>query len=391
MNWQWPQWRRWNADTWPSDRARAERRQRGRRRFSRVVAFLGLLLIGGPGAFVGIVCSGGGTQPPREMIAPFPMPARDESLTFLAVPERLVVAQADEYARYLTHARPSSFPYFTAARDYWGAFHTACGVTTQEYAFNAGQQITLGILGAGHTAEQVVKGVYEGTIGRLAEWLFSTDTPEDRFAAATAGELARFERAAPWQQFPFGARLQQLWAGTPMWGPHVLRKWERRVALSAEYGVKAICASAARLLAATPSDNDTARLHAWVGGATPAVLQANGVEIVSTVGPGSFIVTLPRGDAFTRSLAGLIGGGVKVLDVAGNDEIALTAIVRPAPTGAAAAVDEAPPAGRVLSSDPLLTEPSARRLTLRTPLARLADVTAWLQRHGAAVEQFYDY
>ena len=113
------------------------------------------------------------------------MPARDESLTFLAVPERLVVAQTDEYARHLAQARPSTFPHFTAARDYWGAVNTACGVTTQEYAFNAGQQITLGILGAGHTAEQVLKGVYEGTIGRFTEWLFSTDTPEDRFAADT--------------------------------------------------------------------------------------------------------------------------------------------------------------------------------------------------------------
>src|SRR5688572_4315975 len=99
MNWQWPQWRRWRAENWVRDRERAERRQRSRRRFSRFVAFLGLLLIGGPGAFIGIICSGGGTQPPREMIAPFPMPARDESLTFLTVPERLVVAQTDEYAR----------------------------------------------------------------------------------------------------------------------------------------------------------------------------------------------------------------------------------------------------------------------------------------------------
>ena len=263
-------------------------------------------------------------------------------------------------------------------------------MTTQEYAFNAGQQITLGILGAGHTADQVLKGVYEGTIGRFTEWLFSTDTPEDRFAADTVRELARFERGAPWQQFPFGARLQQLWAGTPMWGPHVIRKWERRAVLSLEYGVKALCASAARLLAATPPDKDTARLHAWVGGATPAMLQANGAEIVSTVGPGSFIVTLPRGDAFTRSLVGLIGGGVKLLDVAGNDEIALTAIVRqPAPGSAAA--EEAPPAGRVLASDALLTEPAARRLTLRAPLARLADMAAWLQRRGAVLERLYDY
>ena len=389
MNWQWPQWRQWRSETWVRDRQRAERWQRGSRRFSRFVAFLGLLLIGGPSAFIGIICSGGGTQPPRDMIAPFVMPARDESLTFLTVPERLVVAQTDEYARHLAHARPSTFPYFTAARDYWGAVNTACGVTTQEYAFNAGQQITLGMLGAGHTAEQVLKGVYEGTLGRFTEWLFSTDTPEDRFAAATVGELARFERAAPWQQFPFGARLQQLWAATPMWGPHVIRKWERRAVLSVEYGVKALCASAARLLAATPPDKDTARLHAWVGGATPAVLQANGAEIVSTVGPGSFIVTLPRGDAFTRSLVGLIGGGVKVLDVAGNDEIALTAIVRPAAGSAAA--EEAPPAGRVLASDALLTEPAARRLTLRAPLARLAEMATWLQRRGAVLEQLYDY
>ena len=199
-----------------------------------------------------------------------------------------------------------------------------------------------------------LKGVYEGTIGRFTEWLSSTDTPEDRFAATeTVGELARFERGAPWQQFPFGARLQRLWAGTPMQGAarHPQMGAPRRALL--ECGVKALCASAARLVAATPPDKDTARLHAWVGGATPAVLQANGAEIVSTVGPGSFIVTLPRGDAFTRSLVGLIGGGVKVLDVAGNDEIALTAIVQPA--ARAAVAEEAPPAGRVLASDALLT------------------------------------
>ncbi|MEO5820425.1 MAG: hypothetical protein ABIT71_07940 [Vicinamibacteraceae bacterium] len=390
MRW-WPL-RRWRAESWVDDRARAERRQRGRRRVGRLLGILGLLLIGGPGAFIGIICSGGGSQSPRELIAPFPMPARDESLTFLTVPERLVVAQTDEYGRHLAQAPASTFPHFSAARDYWGAVNTACGVTTQEYSFNAGQQITLGVLGAGHTAEQVLKGAYEGSLGRFTEWLFSTDTPEDRFAGDTVRELARFERGAPWQQFPFGARLQQLWSATPLWGPHVLRKWERRVVFSVEYGVKALLASAARLLAATPADKDTARLHAWVGGATPAVLQANGADIVSIVGPGSFIVTLPRGEAFTRSLIGLIGGGVKVLDVAGNDEIALTAIVRSAPNGAAStAPEEAPPAGRVLSTVPLLTDPSARRLTVRTPLARLAETAAWLQRRGAVLEQLYDY
>src|SRR5918993_709993 len=107
MTWWPPKWHQWRAESWVDDRARAERRQRRRRRFGRLVGLLGLLLIGGPGAFIGIICSGGGSPPPRDLIAPFPLPARDESLTFLRVPEHLVVAQAHAYGEHLAQARPS--------------------------------------------------------------------------------------------------------------------------------------------------------------------------------------------------------------------------------------------------------------------------------------------
>jgi hypothetical protein len=231
-----------------------------------------------------------------------------------------------------------------------------------------------------------LKGAYEATIGRATEWLASTDTPEDRFAAETARDVARFTHGAPWQQYPFGTRLQSLWATTPWWGPHVVRKWERRVALSVEYGVKALCASVARLVAPAAADKDVERLHAWVGRTTPAVLQSHGADIVSTVGADSFRVTLPRGAAFTRSVLGLAGAGARILDVAGNDEIALTALVSQPLAGT-----EQPPTGRLLSMDPLLTDPGARRLTLRTPVAGLADMAAWLRDRGASIEHVVDY
>src|SRR5262245_21506512 len=155
MTW-WPQ--NWRAERWVEDRKRAERWQRRHRRFGRAVAFTGLLLLGGPAVFIGVVCSGSGAQAPRELIAPVPMSARDESLTFLGVPERLVITQTDEYASYLAKASPSTFPYLNAAEGYWGAWRTACGVTRQEYAFNNGQQVSLGLLGAGYTADLVLKG-----------------------------------------------------------------------------------------------------------------------------------------------------------------------------------------------------------------------------------------
>jgi hypothetical protein len=386
MSW----WRRdWRAGSWVQDRARQERRQRGRKRFARFVAFLGLLLIGGPAAFIGVVCSGSGTQLPRDMIAPFPMPARDEGRTFLRVPEHLVVAQTDEYAQHLARFQPSTFPHFTAARAYWGAMSTACGVTTREYPFDNSQQLALGALGAGYTAEQVIKGVYEGTLGRVVEWLQTTDTPEDRFAAETARELARFEHGGLWQQYPFFTRLKTLWGTTPAWGPHPLRKWERRAALSVEYSVEAACAWVGRLVAAAPAERDVTRLHAWVGSTTPAVIQANGAELVSTVGPGSYIVTVPRGDAFMRTVVGLVGSGARILDVAGNDEIVLVALVRAG--DAAAPSGDQPPAGHVLASDPRLVDPGSRRVTLRAPLARLGDVFTWLQARGATLETIVDY
>jgi len=386
MSW----WQRgWRPDHWVRDRERQERLRRKRRGLARVVAFLGLLLVGGPAAFIGVVCSGSGTQLPRDLIAPFPMPARDEGRTFLRVPERLVVAQDGEYAQHLAQFRPSTFPYFTAAQDYWGAMSTACGVTTREYAFDNSQQIALGVLGAGYTAEQVLKGVYEGTLGRFVEWLQTTDTPEDRFAAETARELARFEHGALWQQYPFFTRLKTLWLTTPAWGPHPLRKWERRVVLTVEFSVKSAGAWVGRLVAPAPAERDTARLHAWIGGTTPAAIQMNGAELVSTVGPGSFIVTLPRGDAFMRSIVGLVGSGARVLDVAGNDEIVLVAVTRAG--GATAPSGDQPPSGHVLASDPRLIDPSARRLTVRVPLAKLADVFTWLQARGATIEAIVDY
>ena len=143
----------------------------------------------------------------------------------------------------------------------------------------------------------------------------------------------------------------------------VIRKWERRAALLEEMrrqGAVRVRRPAGGRDAARQGHGPPARLGQ--PGATPAVLQATAPRSSRPSGPDRSSSRC-RGDAFTRSLVGLIGGGVKVLDVAGNDEIALTAIVRPAAGSAVA--EEAPPAGRVLASDALLTEPAARRLTLR--------------------------
>jgi hypothetical protein len=75
---------------------------------------------------------------------------------------------------------------------------------------------------------------------------------------------------------------------------------------------------------------------------------------------------------------------VQFLNVAGNDEILLTAV-------APRELKERLPAGQILSSLPMLTQPPARRLAVRVPLERLTDLIVWLRDRGVTVEHVYDY
>ena len=69
------------------------------------------------------------------------------------------------------------------------------------------------VLGASTTVEYGMKGLYEHTVGRLAEATRtgSALTPEERFAAKVAQDYVDFIRIDPWYLFDFKSRLTQLW------------------------------------------------------------------------------------------------------------------------------------------------------------------------------------
>ncbi len=223
--------------------ARRRGPSRLRRALRRVVTIALVVAITVPvviAAFVGTRCYGGqlyaGHAPGPPGLARY---LRAEAFTFLTLPEWYIVFSTDEYAQFIRRSPPSAFPYLAAIGQYWGAYGAACDATRGRYPFEFGYHVMLGVIGVSLTAEYGVKAVYENTVGRLTEWLFSTDTPEDVFAAAVATEYGRFMHTTPWYQFPFADRLRDLWSDVPWWGPRAVRKWERRMALSLELGVKA--------------------------------------------------------------------------------------------------------------------------------------------------------
>ena len=119
--------------------------------------------------------------------------------------------------------------------------------------------------------------VYEHTLGAATEWISSTDTAEDALARRTAREYGAFMHRTPWYEFPFASRLAALWREVPWTGPHMLRKIERRTALTAEYAIKAAYGFVIRKASGAAYEGENLRIYARVADTPlPALVGSTG-------------------------------------------------------------------------------------------------------------------
>lgn len=338
--------------------------------------------------FVGSQCAGsGGPARPREpnaVAAGIDGYGRPAAATFLSLPEWYVVYDAEEYAAALGREAPSRFPHFRAIRQFWRYYRSVCVTTRNQYPFLVLIHSRLAATGMSFSAEHAVKGAYEKTLGRAVEWIAGHDTPEDAFAVRTAGEYGQFLRGNPWYEFPFAARLEALWKETAPWGPHPIRKWERRVVLSAEYGVKALYAGLVHLAVKYVGGAEDSGIHLLAENVSDQALTDTRIRKVKAVGPRAYILRLPRHEVFTAIVPALTRKGVRFRDIAGNEEIFLT--VR-APRAWVFGLGP----GRLVLAEPLLTDRSIQRVGIAAPVASLHTVLSGLERSGATLEQIYDY
>jgi hypothetical protein len=367
--------------------------RRGRARLARALGLVGALAalaVALPTIFIGVRCVRPGVAAParpaevERVAAGIRDYVRGGAATYLTVPEWYIVYSTEEYASFLRASPPSRFPYLGASRQYWEYYGAMCEATRGVHPVDAGVHLMLGVIGVSFTAENMVKFAWENTAGRLTEWLGAHATEEDAFAQRTAAEYGRFMHTVPWYEFPFAARLAALWRETAWWGPAPVRKWERKLALSAEYGAKALYAWLIRQGTGAVYDAEAERIHAWIEQAPASVFADGRVRRVKDVAPGAAVVTLPRYEAFTDVVRALARQGVRFRDVAGNDAIALSALAR---RGARPPAD----AGELVFSAPILTDLAAARLILRTPVAYLHAALPALERAGARLEHVYDY
>ena len=353
----------------------------------KVLGAFGIILVAGilvPAAYIEGTCRApvAGLQPsaPYQSILP-PNERRPEARTWLTYPEWHIVYSADSFGRHLAARPPSAYPYWSDVRSFWSSYCLFNRVTRGSPGA-AESKVMIYTIGLSFSAEMAIKLLYENSIGRLSEWIGGWRSQDDHYAARAQQIYGAFMHQLPWYRFPFGSALAGEWR-TNGEGAQI-RHWERRFALSAEYGVKAGYAKLIDTATGATLGRDELSLR-FVVREPPAKVAAIDprFKIVRSARHLT-VVEAPRYAQFTELLGKLARKRITLIEIAGNDDIFLTVRM---PVKAS---EKALP-GTVLLSLPLPDRPGWKRIGLSVKVPDLLPLIARVEAHGAAIEHVYDY
>jgi FAD/FMN-containing dehydrogenase/ubiquinone/menaquinone biosynthesis C-methylase UbiE len=310
--------------------------------------------------------------------------SRDEAQTYLTLPEWFLVYSPGEYADWLKDKRPSEFPYFRSSKQFWSYYNSIYQVTNNKYGFNWGYHLMVFVIGTSYTVENVLKGIYENTIGRFTEWTRgNTMTEEDQYAAQVAQEYVDFIHVDPWYDFPFWNRFKKLWC-IDLFGSNLIRKTERKLFLSIEYGGKAAYAWLIRLGTKSVYGDADNYILARVNKIPEKTKSESGIKVIKQFQDSSALIVLPRYEKFKSAVSTLSFSNIYFLEIAGNDEILMTCIF---PKNKKNSLTYT----QTLFEKPILTSPDYKRIAINVPVKKLHQAILSFHRENQEIEHIYDY
>jgi hypothetical protein len=319
------------------------------------------------------------------LVTDVPNYTRPQSSTYFTFPEWYIVYVADDFGRMLDRGSESDFGYLSAISGFWSSFCTIKQRTAGWAEPASDVTVMIYTIGISFTAEYIIKGLYENTIGRVTEWLRGNrPTDEDEFARYVAQDYAQFLYKTPWYKYPFGQRVGELWS-QPATGSGFVRKWERRVALTMEYGVKAGYAWLINRGLDATSGEDERDIMFVAQGLTDEDLRAEPrIKVVKDLGNGLKLAVAPRYGAFTDIALALSRKGRVIREIAGNRMILLTALL---PEGVAPAI----PGATEMFAMPLTSRPGWRRVGYDVAVPSLTEVVQAFDRDDIKIDHLFDY
>ncbi|MEP7066611.1 MAG: FAD-binding oxidoreductase [Gemmatimonadota bacterium] len=321
--------------------------------------------------------------------------ARDEVGEFLTHPEWDLVYSSEAYARWLRDGkRPSGFPYVASVGTFWRGYVATWGASHTRYPTSVGDHVMLGVIGLSTALEYGIKAVYENTIGRLFE-LNRPDggVAEEKYAADVADAYAKLIAEKGWYEFGFAHALVHLWTDVPLFGPGLLRKWERRAALSSEYAIKAVYATLIGIGTSSAYDADVQARYAVVAGWSDSLAHEDSggdsgtaaLHRVVWLDRRYALLTVPRYTPYRDALLRLarFSDRVRIAEISGNRLVTFT--------GTAPRTWSIPSRATEVVGYETPAEPGRVRVVLAVDARDLLDVLSVARGEGLLVDHIYDY
>nr|WP_295077709.1 hypothetical protein [uncultured Roseateles sp.] len=307
---------------------------------------------------------------------------RPETNTYVTYPEWLIVHVYEDYAAVARSQGEAAFPYFSSINRYWSNLCVMTRHASARGEITGDSKAMLYTIGVSFSVEMAVKGAYERTIGWLTEAISGNAvTPEDQFARSVADDYAVFLVQTPWYAYPFGEKLQAFWTQVPWRGGNLVRKLERRLSFTLEFGVKALYSKAIQALAGM--DPAPLRIRSVMRGLAPTHEKLDtSVKMIETLTGGLQIIETPRYREYTHILRRLALDGADIVEIAGNDEIFVTLLLPP---------DAPKLGGQLLITAPLAARPTWRRKGRLLKIEDLAALVRQLSSFGGELEHVYEY
>jgi hypothetical protein len=309
---------------------------------------------------------------------------RPADQTFLTYPEWFLVYSPDEFAAFLKTDTPDRFPFFGHIGQFWQGYRKIYGFIKEKYAFNFGYHVMIMVIGTSTTVEYALRACYEKVIGKLSKLTSSASlTDEDRFAALVAQEYVDFIKVRPWYEFNFKSRLKRLWS-LPATGENMIRKWERRYILTTDLAVKTLYGWLIGKMTKASYD-EALTVTAVVIDRVPDAQDLPLLKKLDTYADGSALILLPRYDAFKNDALSLAKQNIKFREIAGNDDVIMVTYLVPQDFEKDETVTS------VLFVQPILTNPSLKRIALIVPINSLSEILVHYHQGGITLEHVYDF
>ncbi|MFB3387246.1 FAD-binding protein [Flavobacterium sp. LAR06] len=310
---------------------------------------------------------------------------RAEEQTVLTVPEWYLVYNPKEYADYLGSGKnPSDFPFYKSIDEYWKLYDRSIKLTSKAYPENGEYKTMLQVIGVSMTMEYGLKIIYENTTGRFFSW-FTEDkiSKQEEIIIEAQKAYSDFVYQTAWYEFEFLPWVKKVWSASDNSDCSTLRKWERTMLFTVEFSFKAFYSKLIEWGAKSSYETPSNVIYLIVSD-TDSIKESKDLKIIKRGIGHKMIIAVTRWAIFTTEMKKLSNQDVKIYEISGNDEIAVSVIMSKSKNLNLDGV-------KLLYQSQIVTDDSLKRNAYLMPVEKLLPFIKEAKSENLTVEHVYDY